>query len=160
MLIIVAALRVSVAGYAQEKGSMAAGANLNLGFAYDGDYNNVGIGFKYQYSVTDQIRIEPEFTYFFKKDYVSMWDLMVNAHYIFKVADNKVNLYPIVGLGVLGTKASYYGYSSSDTDLGVNLSGGAEYRLTPNIIVGAELKYQLASDWDHLGLQVGVTYSF
>ncbi len=146
---------------AQEKGDMAAGVNLNMGFAYK-DYSggNFGMGAKYQYSITDHIRLEPAFTYYFKKDYISMWDLMANAHYLFKVADEKLNLYPIVGVGAFGAKASVFGYSSSDTNFAVNLGAGAEYRVSQNISVSAELKYMIVSDFGHLGLQIGAAYLF
>lgn len=157
--ILVAVVCFSVAN-AQEKGSMAAGVNLNLGFAYPGSYSNVGLGAKFQYSFTDHIRIEPAFTYFFKKDYLSMWDLMANVHYVFPMANDKLNLYPLAGLGVLGAKASVLGYSSSTTDFGINLGGGVEYKITKSIALGAEVKYQIVSDYGHMGIQIGATYRF
>lgn len=139
---------------------MAAGVNLNLGFAYPGSYSNFGIGAKFQYSFTDHIRVEPAFTYYFKKDYLSMWDFMANVHYVFPMANDKLNLYPLAGLGVLGVKASVLGYSASTTNFGVNLGGGVEYKVAKSIALGAEIKYQIVADYGHLGLQIGATYRF
>ena len=67
------------------KGDMAAGVNVAYG-TKDG-FSNFGIGAKFQYNLSDAIRIEPSATYFFKKDYTKMWDANVNIHYLFNVAE-------------------------------------------------------------------------
>ena len=69
-----------------QKGESALGANLNFS-----DERNIGIGVKYRYSFTDNWRIEPVFNYYFKHDYVSMWDLGANMHYVIPVA-SKISL--------------------------------------------------------------------
>lgn len=159
LLLLVAAVLCFSAASAQ-KGQMAAGVNLDLGFGYPGSYSNIGIGAKFQYSFTDHIRIEPAFTYYLKKDLISMWDLMANVHYVFPMANNKLNLYPLAGLGVLGVKFGEGEYSASTTNFGVNLGGGVEYKVSKKIAVGAEIKYQIVSNYGHLGLQIGATYLF
>ena len=47
--------------------------------------------------------------------------------------------------------------SSSDTDIAFFLGGGADYKLSPNMIGYAELKYSI-SDADFFAIMVGVTY--
>lgn len=158
LFLLVAVMTFSVAN--AQKGQMAAGVNLDLGFGYPGSYSNIGIGAKFQYSFTDHIRVEPAFAYYFKKDYLSMWDFMANVHYVFPMANDKLNIYPLAGLGVLGVKASVLGYSASTTNFGVNLGGGVEYKISKSIALGAELKYQIVADYGHLGLQIGATYLF
>ena len=164
LFLLVAVACFSVAN--AQKGQMAAGVNLNMGFAYGtitadgGSFSNFGIGAKFQYSFTDHIRVEPAFTYYLKKNYLSMWDFMANVHYIFPMANDKLNIYPLAGLGVLGAKASALGFSASTTNFGINLGGGVEYKLTESIALGAEIKYQIVSDYGHLGLQIGATYLF
>jgi hypothetical protein len=37
-----------------------------------------------------------------------MWDAGLNAHYLFFISD-RVTVYPLVGAGILGTKAGEYG---------------------------------------------------
>ena len=83
---------VSVGAFAQ-KGEQRVGLNLNYGT----EISNVGLGAKYQYGITDAIRIEGSLDYFFKKDGASMWDINVNAHYLFPFAE-KFAVYPLVGL--------------------------------------------------------------
>jgi outer membrane protein X len=163
--IVAIAVTMSVAAGAQEKGDMAAGGNLVLG---TGDsFSNFGIGAKFQYSVTDPVRLEGSFTYFLKKDYITMWDLSVNGHYLFKAAD-KLTVYPLAGLCILN-----YGYdlnlglgaygvddSASTSDVGFNFGGGLDYELTDKLSLNAELKYKIAGEWNRLMLSAGIAYKF
>jgi len=165
---VIAVLAMSVAAVAQITGDKAVGANLVFGSG-DG-LSNVGIGAKFQYNVTDPIRLEGSFTYFFKKDYVSMWDFSVNAHYLFHVAD-QITVYPLAGVGLLGVTASIPkidlgdfgiigGGSSSKTEFGFNLGGGIDYKLTDQLFLNAELKYKIYNNWDRFLISVGVGYKF
>lgn len=45
-----------------QQGKQAIGGNLSYGT----EIESVGIGLKYQYNITDQIRIEPSMNYFLK----------------------------------------------------------------------------------------------
>ncbi|MDR1810761.1 MAG: porin family protein [Prevotella sp.] len=162
---------VSVSASAQA-GQMAAGANLAVGMG--DEVTNFGIGAKFQYGITDNIRGEGAFTYFLEKDYVSMWDFSVNGHYLFPVAEG-ITVYPLAGLGMTGitvdvsdalggwgelVEAAGGSTSESKSYFGVNVGGGAEYQLTETLSAGAELKYNIRGDWNRLILQFGVTYKF
>ena len=67
-----------------QQGKQAIGGNLSYGT----EIESVGIGLKYQYNITDQIRIEPSMNYFFKNDGLSMFDINANIHYLFPIASN------------------------------------------------------------------------
>lgn len=142
---------------AQEKGEMAVGVNLALGVG-DG-LTNFGAGVKFQWNVIDRLRLEPSFNYFFKKDFVSMWDFNANVHYLFPVS-SKVSLYPLAGLSVLGAKASVMGFSSSATEIGANLGGGVDFNLTKNWVLNVEAKYKISGEWSRFVGLVGVGYKF
>lgn len=43
---------------------------------------NIGLGVKYQYNITDAIRLEGVGNYYLKTDGFSMWDINVNGHYL------------------------------------------------------------------------------
>lgn len=165
-IMIFVAMGCFVATNAQQKGDMAAGINLGMGLGYDditydgGSFNNFAFGAKFQYSITDKIRLEPALNFFLEKDHVSMWDAMVNCHYLFPMLENAVNVYPLAGLGMHGVKVSYGGYSASDSEIAINVGGGAEYKLTEKISLGAELKYVLVADFGHIGISVGAAYAF
>ena len=152
---------------AQTKGDMAAGVNISYG-TKDG-FSNFGIGGKFQYSFTNALRIEPSATYFFKKDYTSMWDINVNLHYLFHVAD-KFTVYPLAGLSLVGISVdipsySYMGYeigggSASDSKFGFNLGAGAQYWITDVIGLNLDIKYQIVSDFDRPIFSLGAVYKF
>ena len=151
-----------------QAGDKAVGAQLVLG----SETNSIGVGVKGQYSFTDPIRGEASFDYFLKNKGISMWDINANVHYLFDVA-NKVKVYPLAGLGytnwsytndVIVTDANGHKNvvenKGSDGRLAINLGGGAEYELTKDLSVNAELKYQIISNYSQLALGVGVAYKF
>lgn len=142
--------------FAQEKGDMGAGVNLSYG-TKDG-FSNFGIGAKFQYNILDNLRIEPSATYFLKKDYVSMWDVNANVHYLFGLGE-KFNLYPLAGLAFVGWKFGD-GDSVSDTKFGFNIGAGGEYLLTEKFALNLEIKYQIVSDLDRPIFSLGAAYKF
>jgi outer membrane protein X len=158
----IAAVTMSTTAVAQEKGDMAAGGSLTLGA---GDsYTNVGIGAKFRYNVLTPLRLEGAFTYFLPKDHLSMWTLGVNAHWLFPAGD-RLTVYPLAGLGILGWKYSYdFGWgiadSASDSDIAIDLGGGVDFKLTDRLSLNAELKYKIADHWNRLLLSAGVAYKF
>ncbi len=140
-----------------QKGDMAAGVNLSLGTG--SGFTNFGIGAEFQWNITDAIRLEPSVNYFLESDFVSMWDINVDAQYVFDVA-NKLEVYPFVGLTVLGAKADVWGYSASSTNFGANIGAGTQYWFTDKIAASLEVKYQLVSDFDRVVLSLGAAYKF
>lgn len=167
-----------------QKGEMAGGLNLSYGT----EISNLGIGLKYQYNVTNPIRLEGSFDYFLEKDGLKMWDINVNAHYLFPVAD-KFNVYPLVGLtyancGVGGVSdGDWYDLnhdgiwdanepsksgdgsesgsnSTSEGKFGVNLGAGVQYDITSKIAASFEAKYQIINGFNQLVIGVGAIYKF
>ena len=167
LLLLVCAAVMSLSASAQA-GDKALGAQLVFG----SETNSIGLGVKGQYYFTDQLRGEASVDYFFKNKGVSMWDINANVHYLFDVAD-KFKVYPLAGLGY--TNWSYTNdvivieengnkrtteFKGSDGRLAINLGGGAEYELTKDLSVNAELKYQIISNYNQLVLGVGVACKF
>ena len=159
LLLLVCAAVMSLSASAQA-GDKALGAQLLFG----SKTNNIGLGVKGQYYFTDQIRGEASFDYFLKNQGISMWDINATVHYLFDVAD-KFKVYPVAGLGYTNWsyKYEYAGHTiveGSDGRIAVNLGGGAEYELTKDLSVNAELKYQIISNYNQLLLGLGVAYKF
>ena len=159
LLLLVCAAVMSLSASAQA-GDKALGAQLVFG----SETNSIGLGVKGQYYFTDQLRGEASVDYFFKNKGVSMWDINANVHYLFDVAD-KFKVYPLAGLGYTNWsyKLEYDNVTlakGTDGRLAVNLGGGAEYELTKDLSVNAELKYQIISHYNQLVLGVGVAYKF
>ena len=159
LLLLVCAAVMSLSASAQA-GDKALGAQLVFG----SETNSIGLGVKGQYYFTDQLRGEASVDYFFKNKGVSMWDINANVHYLIDVAD-KFKVYPLAGLGYTNWSYKYEFpglpvVEGSDGRLAINLGGGAEYELTKNLSVNAELKYQIISNYNQLVLGVGVAYKF
>lgn len=76
MFVLLCSALISIGAFAQ-KGEKAIGVNLNFGTTA----STVGLGAKFQYGITDAIRIEPALTYYFGD--TGMLDIAVNAHYLF-----------------------------------------------------------------------------
>lgn len=175
---------VSMCAFAQ-KGQKAVGASLSYGT----EIENLGIGIKGQYNFTDALRGELGADYFLKKDGVSMFDVNLNAHYLFTLSD-KVKVYPLAGLTYTNWKFDYgtddgdddynYNYDDDDDDLlyaprrqkgdddgggstgkfGINLGGGIQYDLTDALFVNGEIKYQIINNFNQLVFGVGIGYKF
>jgi outer membrane protein X len=159
----IAMVMVAFTANAQTKGDMAAGAGAT--FSIGDGTTWTGIGAKFQYNVMDPLRLEANFVYFLPKSKVSMWDFMVNAHWLFKVSP-KINVYPLAGLGVLGVsvpKIDLGEFGSvgggSATDFALNLGGGIDFFLSDNFFINAEAKYMIANGGSFMP-SVGVGYKF
>lgn len=162
MICVTLLMVVATSVNAQEKGDMAAGANIALGM---GDsFTNFGAGAKFQWTVINNLRVEPSFTFFFKKDYVSMWDASINAHYLFSLAD-QMRVYPLAGIGILGSKVDLgdyggFGVSGSNSEFSFNLGGGFDFDLTDKLILNLEAKYKIGDHWNRFILSAGVAFRF
>lgn len=133
-----------------QQGIQAAGVHLTYGT----EIESFGIGVKYQYNITDNIRLEPSMNYFFENNGVDMFDINANAHYLFPMASN-VRVYPLAGLTF-----ARWDFGKVVTRLGVNIGGGAEMDIADNLMLNFELKYQAVSDLDQAVFKIGVAYMF
>lgn len=129
---------------------------------------------KYQYNITNPLRIEPSFNYFFENDNVSMLDLNVNFHYLCPVAQS-VKLYPLFGLTMSNWMFDMHdldvdwdgdhvhvddGGNHNEFRIGVNLGAGAEFALGRNWAMNVEFRYQLVDDFDQGVINFGAAYRF
>ena len=144
--------------YAQ-KGRQAIG----FGLSYGTEIESIGLGLKYQYNITNPIRLEPSLNYFIENDNVSMLDVNMNLHYLCPVGRSvKFDLGDGFDIDVDGDHI----HIDKDDDhhnecrVGVNIGGGADFVLTSNWIMNFELRYQLVSDFDQAVFNLGFAYRF
>ena len=133
-----------------QKGIQAFGVNLG----YGSEIESASIGVKYQYNITNNIRLEPSANYFFEKRGVDMFDFNANAHYLIPT-ENNIRLYPLAGLTF-----TRWDFGKVANRLGLNIGGGAEFDVSDNLFVNFELKYQIIKDLDQAVFNVGLTYMF
>lgn len=153
-----------------QKGEKAIGMNLS----YGSEIENLGIGVKGQYYLTDNWRGEVSFDYFLKKNNLTMWDINANVHYLFDVAKN-IKVYPLAGLTYTNWKSNGIDInykidgigsmevkspSVSAGKFGINLGGGIQYDLSSNLKLSAELKYQIIDSYNQLVVGIGVAYQY
>ena len=167
---------MGLGAFAQEKGDMAAGLNLGVAPCLESGVpvTNFGIGAKFQYNITNPIRLEADIDYWLKAKGMDVFDISVNGQYLFHCAE-KLTVYPLVGIGYAhlgGGMSGDFGDimdeydiddidgSSSASRFLFNVGVGAEYALTSKIAVGAEIKYQYIKDFSRLPITIGVTYKF
>jgi outer membrane protein X len=156
---VIALTTIGLTANAQQKGDMAwgvQGAYTSLE-GYPDNVSFLGLGAKFRYNVTDPIRLEAAFTYYLPKDEMSLWDFSADAQWLFPISD-KVTLYPAAGLGIYGVKVSVLGYSTSDSELGLNLGGGADFNISEKMAITAQLKYNTAIE--RVILSAGVAFNF
>ena len=155
--LLVLALSIGSA-QAQFKGDKAVGANLAFGMG--DNYSNIGLGIKALYNITDPIRLEGAFTYFLKKDYVSMMDFSVYGHYLFPVTD-KFIVYPLAGLGYYNSIVDLGGLGNTTYgDFALTLGGGIDYKLSSNLVLQADLKYKIVDYSNRFIISAGVAFQF
>ncbi len=151
-IICVAIMGLGTAWGQASKGDFAVGANV----VYGSGIENVGLGARVQYTVFDNFRTETSFNYFFKNDGVDMWDVNLNAHYLFGLASDKLYLYPIAGVSFARTTSDF----GNDSAFGLNLGAGAEYRLTDQFGLSLEYRHSIMEDIDQGVFSLGVNYKF
>lgn len=130
-----------------------------------GDVNNdLGIKVEGRYDITDQIAAGADFTFFFPKDEsgveFKISTLNLNGFYDF-LNEEDYALYGLAGLNfafweitIPSVGGFFSGGSVSDTEVGLNIGAGGEYKLDFGNLFG-EVKYVI-SDLDQLVLAVGV----
>lgn len=157
-IVVIAAITMSVTAVAQQRGDKAVGGNLV------NENVSVGMGAKFFYNVTDPIRVAGEFDYFVKKIYDSYWDASAYFHYLFPLA-SQVNLYPSVGVGVVGSNWSNSYYSFSDINFVLSLGGGIDYELSSNLLLNGEVRVKMYKGYSNfldnsLNFAIGLAYKF
>lgn len=141
----------------------AVGANL----VYGTEIKSPGVGARFQYGVLDQLRTEVGFNYFFEHKHNSCWDVNINAHYLLNVWNQKVYIYPLVGINYTMMKYGRHTEedgtvvpSDEDNHIGFNVGLGAEYELTDHIGVNLEYRHTIIRSVDQGVIGAGINYKF
>ncbi|MBQ8190987.1 MAG: outer membrane beta-barrel protein [Bacteroidaceae bacterium] len=170
LLLLLVAMSVSLGGFAQ-KGRQAVGVDVPFRMNDSGDNffefddESLGFGIKYQYNMTDYIRIEPIMQYYFAHQENDNYKFIgaINTNFFF-YAPARFRPYGIVGLGYSIAK-EYCDYCGPHDYSGfyIQCGLGIDYRLSH------VWSWQLSTGWqgiagedDYSGIYVstGVTYNF
>jgi len=164
MCMAVAALTASA-----QQGKMGLGVDFGVVPFLEGEGSptNIEIGAKFQYGISENVRLEAALDYAFKSDYTDVLTFSGNVHYLIPVVDS-FKLYPLAGIG--------YGRVGFSTDVEIegmdweastslnrflfNVGLGGEYAISDNLAINLEFKYQYMKDFNRMPVKLGVTYSF
>lgn len=133
---------------------------LELGAAYGLEAEAAGFQVGALYGITDNIRGDADFTYFFpdSPDGVdnSLYEININGHYLF-LAEETTAVYALAGINYLHQKVSNGNMSFSASETGLNIGGGAEFGVGFGGVY-IEAKYALSS-YDQLAIAGGLRFS-
>jgi len=98
--------------------------------------------------IVEQTRFAPSFDFYFPDGPLDYWELNANAHYLFDLPDLPVGIYAGGGLNIAHASVDIPsvlgGGSVSNTDVGLNLIGGVDFRTQGSIKPFAELKIEVS----------------
>ena len=139
--------------------TFASAQELGVHGLFRTDSGNFGVGVQGRYNFTKEMRGAASFNYYFKSDNVSAWDINANAQYLFPLKKG-FTLYPFAGLTYLHTSVDLGPLGKvSNGNLGLNLGGGLDYKLSNNMKLNVEPRFQLVKGYNELVLNVGVVYN-
>lgn len=121
------------------------------GLAFGSEVEAIGIQAGAVYGFNEEISGSADFIIFFPDNY-DWWEFNLNAHYNF-MAEDGVRVYGLAGLNSTTLDSEF---TNSNTEIGLNIGGGAEYGLDFANLYG-EVKYVLG-DADQLGLSAGLRF--
>lgn len=139
--------------------SASAQFGVGAGLAYITDFGDLGIWGRANYQITEQWRGAATFTLHFAGQNVTVWQLGLDANYLFW-GNDALDVYAIGGLNFVNTSVDLGGFgNASNTSFGVNLGGGAQFKIESNITPVAELKLHIG-DGTFIGIFGGIQYRF
>lgn len=136
---------------------------LGVGLIYGNQIENLGLRADGYYRVNDEFRAGVALGYFFPDNTtfgdVNWFEIDFNGNYILNQEDDLM-LYGLAGLNFLIQTVNFdAGGSESQTELGLNLGGGLEYKVDFGSIFG-ELKFAgIGGDADQLVLGGGLRFA-
>ncbi|MDR3251663.1 MAG: outer membrane beta-barrel protein, partial [Tannerella sp.] len=155
---------------------------------YAVDNQTVLLGVDYRYNIKDRIRLAPSVLYALKsgENKMDTWYVNADAHYLARLTE-RFTMYPIGGLGLsmwawdvpaFGTENPENPEETEETEeiptptvktsretkmrVGLNIGIGCENRVTDEIVIGVEFKYNLTTEriYNQAMLSARVAYYF
>ena len=152
MILCLAVLGMGAATAQVHKGDFAVGANLVWG----SEIENFGLGAHVQYGIIDNLRAEAGFNGFFKNKEVNCWEINIDAHYLIGLYQQRLFVYPVVGLNYTMVSAG----GVDNNHLGLNLGAGLEYEITEHWGAKFEYRHTIVKDVDQSVIALGANYKF
>ena len=122
-----------------------------------------GMGFQAQFDALDNLRVAPEFIFYFKKDNITAYNGNINVHYLIP-RNESFTIYPLAGLSYCRYKvdlvdAEGESYDKKHDRIGLNIGAGAVYEFQDQIHLFAEERFQWIKDFNQAVTVLGVRFT-
>ena len=135
-----------------EKGEKAIGAQFN----YASKHSMVGLGLNFQYEFVNNVRVEPEFIYYFENDGINAFNVNLNFNYLIRTS-NSFAIYPLAGFSFARITPEI---GDGVNRFGANVGVGAEYTINSRFAFYVEERFQILKDMNQSVTCLGVKYKF
>lgn len=150
-------LGIGFASAQVHQGETAVGANL----VYGSEIESAGIGARFQYGITDQLRAEVGLNYFFEHKHMSWWDVNINAHWLVGLWNDQLFIYPLAGVNY--TMVNFSGElndKGEENHVGLNIGAGIEYEINNHWGLNLEYRHTIIRKVDQGIIGLGLNYKF
>ncbi len=134
------------------QGEKAFGAQFN----YASKHSMVGLGLNFNYEFINNVRVEPEFIYYFKNEGLNAFNVNLNFNYLIRTS-SRFAIYPLAGF-------SYARITPEIGDgvnrFGANVGVGVEYSINNRFAFYIEERFQILKDMNQSVTGLGVKYKF
>jgi len=131
---------------------------VGVGLGYGLDNEEAGLNLRAGYHFDENWRLMGDYmTYFIEGDAVSYNEINLNANYAF--GSETIRPYGLAGFNMTTVKVEFLGFSSSNTEYGLNLGGGLQYFVAEKIALYGEARY-VVSEFDQLVIGAGFVIQF
>lgn len=139
-------------------GASAAQGEKSIGaqFGYASKHSMVGLGLNFQYEFVNNVRIEPEFIYYFESDHINVFNVNLNLHYLIRTS-SRFALYPLAGFSY--ARVTPDGFDGMNR-FGANVGVGAEYTISNHCAFYTEQRFQILKDMNQSVTCLGFKYKF
>ena len=129
--------------------------SLGAQFVYASKHSMAGLGLQVQYEPITNLRLAPEFIYFFENDHWSGLNANFNIHYVIPTSSTFA-IYPLAGF----TYGNYKIFDVSDGRCGANIGLGAQYQIKERLHFFSEERFQIMKDFNQSVTVLGLKYTF
>lgn len=156
-LFLLAAMALScVLNMNADAGDMAAG----MQFSYASKNSMIGLGFNYQIEVVRNLRVQPEFIYYFENKDISDYNVNLNLQYLIPTSSS-VRIYPMAGFSYVNFTVRHKALPDTHSDkFGANIGLGFEYMINRNFRFYTEQRFHILKKWNESVTALGLRYAF
>ena len=135
-------------------GEMSAG----MQFSYASKNTMMGLGLHFQVEVVKNLRIQPEFIYYFENKNLSDFNVNLNLHYL--IPTGRGYIYPMAGFSYVNFRDKTPTETIKTDKCGANIGIGYEYLINDRFRFYTEQRFHILKDWNESVTCLGLRCRF